>query len=253
MSRLGTRVLATVIAMNSKTLLIVSALGLVSAARADLLSLWDFNLGSTTGTSPANAALLMEPNGGSLESSSVMSTTTAIANVVSFTGTVTNMVSGDAAGAALALQGGTAEVNNGTSLTFGLSAPTHKGVSDLALSFAGQATATGFNKIQLSASVNGGTYTNIGGTFSLAPSTDTPSFASGTPNPAFIESFNLNSLGFDLNSVNLRLTYAGATSASGNVRLDNLQITGKIDAVPEPTPVAVLGLGALGLLARRRR
>jgi uncharacterized membrane protein affecting hemolysin expression len=48
----------------------------------------------------------------------------------------------------------------------------------------------------------------------------------------------------------LRVTFDGATGATGNNRLDNITLT----AVPEPsTYAALLGLLALGVVAYRRR
>jgi len=57
--------------------------------------------------------------------------------------------------------------------------------------------------------------------------------------------------------------YAGATltagqttiynNSSGNWRFDNLTFSGTAVAAPEPGSIALVGIGAAGLLARRRR
>jgi MYXO-CTERM domain-containing protein len=47
----------------------------------------------------------------------------------------------------------------------------------------------------------------------------------------------------------MRVTFTGATAASGNNRMDNFQFNA--DAIPAPGAVALIGLA--GLVARRRR
>jgi MYXO-CTERM domain-containing protein len=47
----------------------------------------------------------------------------------------------------------------------------------------------------------------------------------------------------------MRVTFTGATSATGNNRMDNFQFNA--DAIPAPGAVALIGLA--GLVARRRR
>lgn len=45
----------------------------------------------------------------------------------------------------------------------------------------------------------------------------------------------------------------GYDNQNGEVDLNGFQLQGQFNAIPEPTPMAVLGLGALGLLVRRKR
>ncbi|MFN9880335.1 MAG: PEP-CTERM sorting domain-containing protein [Planctomycetota bacterium] len=48
----------------------------------------------------------------------------------------------------------------------------------------------------------------------------------------------------------MRVTFSGASSASGNNRLDNIQFSA--NAVPEPTTGLLLGVGTLACAAFRR-
>lgn len=55
----------------------------------------------------------------------------------------------------------------------------------------------------------------------------------------------------NISSAYLQLTVSGATSATGNNRLDNIQINAAV--VPEPTVLALIaGFGALGLVCKRK-
>jgi hypothetical protein len=248
--------------MNYKALLVLTSIVTASAAQADLLSLYDFNLGSNSGTSAANEALLLTPNGGTLKANSVLTTTshysadTANAGVVSFTGTTTNAPSGIVAGAALSIQGGfggSGTGNNGTSLTLAVNAGSKTDLTNLDLSFAMQRTSTGFNSVQLAYSINGGTYVNDGSAFTPFLSTAKGLDGNtGIASTSAIENFDLSKIGTGITSIDLRLTYTGATGDTGNIRIDNLQLNGKTQAVPEPSSIAAMGLGILALARRRR-
>lgn len=49
-----------------------------------------------------------------------------------------------------------------------------------------------------------------------------------------------------------RLYFWGGTTANGAARVDNVAFTGTSELVPEPATLALFGLGALGVLRRRR-
>ncbi len=228
--------------MNKKlsTILTILTVGAVMTqpVHGTLIAVWNFNdLSNPGGTSePSNAnQTSYAPSSGSgsltLAGWTSRAGSTSPQGISNFGGTTANAAGGDPAGQALALQGGTTGtvVNNGATLTmlFNL-----VGYQDPILTFATQRTSTGFTGNQLSYSTDGTTFTSFGSTY--AP-----------PSSFGIATFDLsseNSLD-NQSDVYLRITFNGATSLSGNNRLDNIQLN--VTAVPEPTDYALLVFGAL--------
>ena len=252
--------------LMKKGLMTLATLGLaVSAtgafAQATTITVYNFNDGATTGGSNAGqpqnnatntAALLAVDRGaGTLSVSQGFITGN---NVVSFAGTTVNADAGDVAGAALALQGGGttagAAANNGGFLQLNSSTV---GFSNIVVSFAAQATATGFKNDQFQYSTDGTTFTNFGAAFAPQASF----FPTATP-PGTATVFDLSSIAGLNNNANaaFRLTLDGATSSAGNIRIDNLLVQGTAAPAPEPSTLAafaMIGAGVLGLVAARRR
>jgi hypothetical protein len=90
---------------------------------------------------------------------------------------------------------------------------------------------------------------DIVGTYSLNPAVVTAPYQDAT--------FNLSGGSYDgLSSIEFRFY---ATSKDGDeefndiVRWDNIDVTGDVAAVPEPSSAALLGLGGLALILRRRK
>ena len=116
------------------------------------------------------------------------------------------------------------------------------GLSNLAVSYAVQRTSTGFTTQQWDYSSDGtnwssaATITGIQASFSGGGTNVVTSLgvASGLDNAA---------------TAYMRVTFTGATSATGNNRVDNFQFNAA--AIPAPGAVALIGLA--GLVARRRR
>ena len=137
------------------------------------------------------------------------------------------------------MRGGAAA--NGKSAVFAFSMA---GKADLSISLSAQRTSTGFTTQLWEYSADGGsTWGNIG------------SFIGGNTAGTIQSSFsNTGVLSFaafsaldGVSDARLRVTFTGATGASGNNRLDNIQL----NAVPEPSSGALLVLGGVSLVAIR--
>jgi hypothetical protein len=195
---------------------------------ADEIAIWNFN----------DADLLVDHGVGSLN------TNFNLTNVLFAAGTANNARQGDAAGQSLSLQGGTGTTNNGRHITINVSTLGFTGIS---VSFATQGSGTGFNNNQLQYSLDGVTFFDFGSPY--APGA----------------TFGTTAIVFDLSGIAglnnnpdaaFRIVFNGATSATGNNRIDNLVVDGTSanTTIPEPTAMFLLGSGltTLSVLIRRR-
>lgn len=152
--------------------------------------------------------------------------------VQSFGGTTLNAPEGAISGGTLSVQGGTDVANNGSYLQFAFDMT---GLSDLSVSYATRGTSTGFNTQTWSWSTDGVSFTE----FDIVTGTNVTAF--------FVEQLAPLSALDGAATAFLRVTFGGASSQTGNNRIDNVLIT----AVPAPAALALLAAG--GLVRPRRR
>lgn len=195
------------------------------SAFADEIAVWNFN----------DSDLIVDHGTGSLTCNFV------VTNILFAAGTTNNTRLGDLAGQALSLQGGTGNTNNGRNLTINLSTV---GFSDIVVSFATQGTSTGFNANQFQYSVDGTNFIDFNSPY-------VPAAAFG----AVPLVFTLSSIVGLNNNPNaaFRIVFNGATSSTGNNRIDNIVIEGTSSTIPEPTTALLLITGLSSLIATKRK
>ncbi len=203
---------------------------------ATLIAGWDF---ANLLASPNTPATISAAVGAATIDASAFVPTGTNPERTAFGGSTLNAFPGGdlTAGMALSLVNSNA---NGKALIFSFSM---LGYQDLVVSFATRGTSTGFNTHDWSWSTDGISFTPLAGNTAVTAT-----------------AFEIKSIDFSLasglanaTSAYLKLTVSGATSTSGNNRLDNIQFNAT--AVPEPTVMALIGgFGLMGLfMASRRR
>ena len=233
-----------------------------SVASADMIAQWDFqtttNGGTAIAAAPATQKLFVANFGagslylnGTNGSSDFFEPLTGTTNteINAFGGTTLNATGGmstvTTSPAALAIVGGAASVPagtfgaNGKAMVFKFSM---SGFSNLAVSYAVQRTASGFSTQQWDYSTDGTTWSSAATITGIGAS-----FAGGTTNVA--STLGVASGLDNAATAYMRVTFTGATSATGNNRMDNFQFNATV--LPAPGAVALIGLA--GLVARRRR
>ena len=237
---------------------------LASTVSAGMIAQWDFQTTTNGGTAVAAAPLtpkLFVANfgtgslylNGTNGSSDFFEPATGTTNteINAFGGTALNatgsMSTVTTSPAALAIVGGAASVPagtfgaNGKAMVFKFSM---SGLSNLSVSYAVQRTASGFTTQQWDYSTDGTTWSSAATITGIQAS-----FAAGATPANVVTSLGVASGLNNAANAYMRVTFTGATSATGNNRMDNFQFNA--DAIPAPGAVALIGLA--GLVARRRR
>jgi hypothetical protein len=194
------------------------------AALADEIAIWNFN----------DSDLNVDHGTGTL------TTTFNAANVLFAAGTTNNARQSDVAGQALSLQGGTGNANNGRNLAFNVSTV---GFSNIVVSFATQGTSTGFNSNQFQYSLDGISFVDFSSAYA-------PATAFGTV-PLVFSLAEIVGLNNNPNAA-FRIVFNGATSSTGNNRIDNFVVEGTGASIPEPTSALLLLTGLSGFYKLRR-
>lgn len=208
-----------------------------SLTKADLIADWNFN-GDSTGAAPNPS--LADHGSGSLSFSGLANS--GDASIISG-GTAQNEYTGDSAGNALSVSaGGSGEPENGKSLIFSIDTSDYQ---NIVLTYATDASSTGFNSQQWSYSLNGTSYTSFG-------SAKVPGTTSFTQTGTETEDFSSVTALNDYGTVYFEATLTGASGTSGVDRFDNIQFNGTLSAVPEPaTWGAISAVGLLGICGLR--
>ena len=222
--------------MRHISLTVFLCLVLAHCANADTIALWNFN-DAVSGTTGGTQEFLVDRGIGTMTSDFIST------NIGNSTGSTLNSEMDDPAGRALHLNG---YANNGSSLTW--TADT-TGFSSIGLSFATRRTSTGFNNNQFQYSIdNGISWMDFGSPY--------------LPDTEFgLQNFDLSGVPELENNpgVGFRIVFDGATTYSGNNRIDNLVVSGiqagppTTTPVPEPSTALMLGLGMCGALLIRRK
>jgi len=223
-----------------KTIAIVALAGLTGLAGADTVANWAFNdqglpgggFGFEVSDFPYNA----DVGSGSMTLANFNSdATTGVYNwVQSFAGTTTLSIDG-VSGGSFAFQGAVNQgvTNNGAQAIFSFDGSAW---NSLSIDFARRGTSTGFNLLIIEI-FDGGSSLGVIDTIAGA------------------QSSTWNSNNYDLSALDgiadasVVFTFDGATSDTGNNRLDNVTISGTV--IPTPGALALLGMS--GLVATRRR
>ncbi len=235
-----------------------------STANAAMVAQWDFQTTTNGGTavagSPATPKVFVANFGtgslyldGTNGSSSFFEPATGSTNteINAFGGTALNatgsMSTVTTSPSALAVVGGAASVPagtfgaNGKSMVFRFSMT---GMGNLAVSYAVQRTASGFTTQQWDYSTDGTTWSSAATITGIQAS-----FAAGATPANVVSSLSVASGLDNAATAYMRVTFTGATSSTGNNRMDNFQFNA--DAIPAPGAIALLGVA--GLVGSRRR
>ena len=197
----------------------------LDSVNADEIAVWNFN----------DSDLVVDHGVGTLTSNIV------VTNIQFGAGTTNNARLGDLAGQALSLHGGTGTTNNGRNITINVSTV---GFANIVFSFATQGTGTGFNSNQLQYSLDGINFIDFGSPY-------VPAAAFGSVPIVFTLS-SIVGLNNNPNAA-FRIVFNGATSSTGNNRIDNVVVEGTSTTIPEPTTAVLLFTGLTGLLGLKRK
>lgn len=212
--------------------------GLVTAANADVVANWQWDnqglsSGSGFGFEVGQLPQAADVGSGSFSLANFNDTDTGgVYNYVqSFSGTTLGSLNG-ISGGSFSLQGASTQnpSNNGAQAIFSFDGSAWTGLN---IDFSRRGTSTGFNNVTVEMYANGSSIGTLG---VLGAATST----------WVMTNYDISALDGVVDAA-VVFTFDGASSDTGNNRLDNVTING----VPTPGAFALLGMG--GLVASRRR
>jgi len=213
-----------------KIIAMVCLTGLTSLTEASLIAGWNFN--SQTSSTPAPTPISADHGSGSLDLSQLANSADA---TIGGSGTAQNEYAGDTAVNDLIVTAGSSQRENGKSLVLSFST---SGYQNIILTYATDASGTGFNSQQWSYSTDGVNYTP----FATVTGMMTTYTLTGTETVNFSSTTDVNNVA----TVYFELTLNGASGSGGTDHFDNIQFNGDIIPVPEPPMWGVIyGAGAL--------
>lgn len=150
-----------------------------------------------------------------------------------FAGDLANAVNGDLSGQALSI------VGSGNNLASAIITVSTAGYEDTVLTYGTRGTSSGYTTHTWEYSTDGVSYNAI----TAITGRNVTTWSTQTVDLSGIAATD------DLSTLWLRVTFDGATTTSGNNRIDNIQI----NAAPEPAAALLGSIGLIALLRRRRR
>jgi hypothetical protein len=200
------------------------------------LAVWTFDATAAAPSTPSSVAANLGAQSGTAtlyadgtNGSSIWITATVGNELTAFAGSTVNDPRGTPiAGQSYCPVGGTGFSANGKSMVIKF---TMTGFQDPIIKYATRNTSTGFQTQTWAWSTDNSTYTNFG-----TITTITTSFVTKT-----LDMNSINSLD-QATAVYLRVTFTGATSTSGNNRLDNIVINATAASAGGPTKLAITSI-----------
>ena len=223
---------------NTIALAIVAGLATMSA-NADVIAYWNQNSndlgGGLFGYTPSDFPMAADQGAGTWGIANFDGTTNGsgvYTQIESFSGTTLGALNGDPSGGSFSFEG---DSNNGAQVVLTVDASLFE---SLTLDFARRGTGTGYNSVDVA-------YRDATGALVSVGSIDTAGTSTWVA-----YNFAFGSALDGVSSAEIVITFDGATSVNGNNRLDNVIISGNV--IPAPGAMALLGLGGLVAVRRRR-